>query len=333
MGSDIKYKVRNSARADCKFVFTDEISCGKACYTTDKGQTVVKLGKFKWSDLASDQEAVIAGVFANSLKYCLDHGAASAVVDMKTQGEDVSYLTYVLSEKAEDFFAANGDPDFRLVFLTPCAANAPSFDISERPRDIRLINVTGDFRFLSESSHAIVINRSFEEKDDYLRKKFESFSAGLDNVLPFAEYLKKLIVDKGVPKKPSGEPAYHIVYKASGISSHAFSKIINGVVKHPQKGTVAALSIGLKLNIEEAEKLYFAAGHILGRSEFLDKVIRFFISERIYSIDTVNECLVAYKMPTIGEQMRESDDYSDGAKKKKPAKKAKTKTKITKKYL
>ena len=139
----------------------------------------------------------------------------------------------------------------------------------------------------------------FGEYGDKLRPEFEEYAAGLKGNKIFAEYLNELIENKGVKK-------YSDLYKASGISKSTFSKIMNFDRPHrPSKGTVAALAIGLALNIDEAQELYNAAGYYLGFSEPTDKIVRFFIHKQIYDIDEVNFCLFYYGLPILGERVRE----------------------------
>lgn len=150
------------------------------------------------------------------------------------------------------------------------------------------------------SKHQIVTqNQSFGDYGDKLKPEFEYYTDQFVSQKSFAEYLSELIDKKGISK-------YSEVYRASGISKFTFSKIMNFSRSHqPSKGTVAALSIGLKLTIDEAQKLYNAAGYYLGYSDFVDRVIRFFISKQIYDIDEVNYCLLYYEQPILGERVRE----------------------------
>lgn len=142
-------------------------------------------------------------------------------------------------------------------------------------------------------------NHVFGDLGNELKEKFERFAAA-NSGQPFNQYLVQLMYQKGCVDSPS-------VYKAAGISKYTFSKIMNYKRNHkPSKETVAALTIGLKLNIKEAEELYHAAGYHLGTGDFVDKVIRFFISERLYDIDEVNICLSQYGHPPLGEKLRDT---------------------------
>lgn len=145
------------------------------------------------------------------------------------------------------------------------------------------------------------VNNSFGDTNDNLEPKFRGFIKNLESEKPFRVYLIDLINSRGYRK-------FSEVYKASGISKYTFSKIINFNINpphKPSKETVAALAIGLNLDISEAQEFYNAAGYYLGTTEFIDKVIRFFINESIYKIAEINYCLNYYGYPPLGERARE----------------------------
>ncbi len=143
------------------------------------------------------------------------------------------------------------------------------------------------------------VNHLFGDRGDPLKERFEEFNSQLRGT-KFKDYLITLIDEKGYEK-------YSEVYKTAGISKYTFSKILNFSKDHkPSKDTVAALTIGLKLSLEDAQKFYHCAGYHLGTEDLVDKVIRFFISESLYDIDEVNYCLYYYKHPILGEKPRDS---------------------------
>lgn len=144
------------------------------------------------------------------------------------------------------------------------------------------------------------VNHSFGDYGDPLKGKFEKFDSLQYKGPNFRDKLIEFI-DKGGYTKNSQ------VYKAAGISKYTFNKILSFAKNHrPSKDTVAALTIGLKLNIEEAQDLFHSAGYHLGTTDRVDRIIRFFISESIYNIDEVNFCLYYYGYPILGEKPRES---------------------------
>ncbi len=144
-----------------------------------------------------------------------------------------------------------------------------------------------------------VVNHSFGDRGDPLKERFEEFDSNLRGDINFRDYLIALIEEKGYEK-------YSQVYKDAGISKYTFSKILNFSKEHkPSKDTVAALTIGLKLNLDDAQKFYHSAGYHLGTTDLVDRVVRFFISESLYNIDEVNYCLYYYGHPILGEKPRD----------------------------
>lgn len=147
----------------------------------------------------------------------------------------------------------------------------------------------------------IKVDQVFGMGGDPLKKKFIEFEKGLEYAKPFREHLLGLIDERNYRKDSE-------VYKAAGISKYTYSKITSFKINpphKPSKDTVAALSIGLKLSLEEAQKLYNSAGYYLGTTEFVDRVVRFFINEDLYDIDEVNYCLDYYGYPPLGERSRD----------------------------
>lgn len=159
------------------------------------------------------------------------------------------------------------------------------------------------FNKLNENLNKPIVQtvyHSFGIQGDSLKEQFEEFDSHLRGAVKFRDYLNTLINERGYEK-------YSEVYKAAGISKYTFSKILNFNKEHkPSKDTVAALTIGLKLNLDDAQKLYHSAGFHLGTTDLVDRVIRFFISESRYDIDEVNYCLCCYEHPILGEKPRDS---------------------------
>ena len=274
------------AEADCRIVFSARLENGKLRYETEDGKTVATLGEFVWIDGEHDEEEKFRRSIGRVLRYCADNDAKTAAIDLSAS-DDAFFITGILSEEVERFTAENDSADPSATFIV-------RIPLKEGP------TLDG---FRKEVSDETTVEQSFGDPGDPLQGRFEKFRKDLGSAeVPFGLYLKDLIDRKGVKRYPSGYPVNSTVYKAAGISKDAFSKIITLKVKHPDKGTVAALAIGLRLDLEEAEEMYIAAGHYLGKTEFLDKVIRFFIKEQIYDIDEVNYCLYAYNRPLLGER-------------------------------
>lgn len=95
------------------------------------------------------------------------------------------------------------------------------------------------------------------------------------------------------------------VYKDANIDRRLFSKIISNEGYTPTKGTVLALAIALKLNLDETTSLLKSAGYALSHSSKSDIVVEFFISQTDghYNIDVVNDALEHFNLPTLGSRL------------------------------
>ena len=89
------------------------------------------------------------------------------------------------------------------------------------------------------------------------------------------------------------------IYHNANLSKQAFSKVISGTVV-PKKSTVLALSIALRLSLEETETLLMKAGHALSDADEADIIVKFFIEQQRYDVQLVNEALFYYDQPLLG---------------------------------
>lgn len=117
--------------------------------------------------------------------------------------------------------------------------------------------------------------------DDHLRKLDDSFSASL----------LKLIDAKGMTDAEC--------YKKAGIDRRHFSKMRNSDY-HPKKSTVLALCVALSLNKSESLALLEKAGYTLSNSSVRDLIVDFYIVNKKWDIDLINETLYKYDQPLLG---------------------------------
>ncbi|MBO7463791.1 MAG: hypothetical protein J6T96_14480 [Bacteroidales bacterium] len=95
------------------------------------------------------------------------------------------------------------------------------------------------------------------------------------------------------------------VYKDANIDRRLFSKIISNEGYSPTKGTVLALAIALKLNLDETTSFLKSAGYALSHSSKADLVVEYFIdnADGNYNIDVVNDALEYFGQPTLGSRL------------------------------
>ena len=278
-------KCDQSSFVGCCVVFSDRMENGKVRFQTEDRTTVATVGKLVWIDGEHEEEEKLRRSFNRVLGYCTDSGVTAILIDLSEENDTV-YLTNVLLEETSSFLSDKDEEKSAwTVTVRVPTQNSPVLE-----------------EFKNDVSNQTVSCQSFGDYGDPLKERFERFNKELSPAVPIGVYLIDLIARKGIKKYPSGYPVYSLVYKASGISKYTFSKILTQKVNHPTKETVAALTIGLRLDIQEAQDFYNAAGYYLGTTDFIDKVIRFFIKEGKYDINEVNNCLYAYNRPLLGEQ-------------------------------
>lgn len=109
----------------------------------------------------------------------------------------------------------------------------------------------------------------------------------------FSEMLSKFMTLKG---KTSAE-----VYNNANIDRRLFSKIHLDKNYKPRKTTVLALAIGLKLSLQETQTLLERAGYAFSHALKFDIIVEYFIAKKIYDIYKINEVLLDYNQPLLGD--------------------------------
>ena len=110
--------------------------------------------------------------------------------------------------------------------------------------------------------------------------------------LSFQKHLLDLIIEKDIDNT--------VVYKSSNVSKGAFSKIMCGDTKKPQKKTVLGFCIGLKLSLEEAEELLASADMAFNPYNKRDKLVIQCLIHGQYNIQEVNAMLYVCGQPLLG---------------------------------
>ena len=89
------------------------------------------------------------------------------------------------------------------------------------------------------------------------------------------------------------------VYRRAGIDRRHFSKMRNRNY-HPSKSTVLALCIGMSLTKDESDALLEKAGYTLSRSSMQDLIVEYFLVNKNWDIDAVNQSLYEHDQPLLG---------------------------------
>ncbi len=106
-----------------------------------------------------------------------------------------------------------------------------------------------------------------------LREHAETFSCMLD----------RLIAERGM-----NGPA---CYRKARVHKSVYSKIMSSIYYKPAKITALAFALALELPWEELKALLASAGYAMTRTSKADTVVEYFVRNRIYDIDEINEAL------------------------------------------
>ena len=83
------------------------------------------------------------------------------------------------------------------------------------------------------------------------------------------------------------------VYKRANIDRKLFSKIRSNSDYQPRKSTALALSVALRLSLDETRDLLERAGKA-------DLIVEYFITREKYDIFIINQALFSFEQPTLG---------------------------------
>ena len=174
-----------------------------------------------------------------------------------------------------------------------------------------------DYAFLGDAKNWHIPPEAFEDKDmreetvshSYSFNAFPSLGgfreekasrpgtpSSLDKLirevdLGFSKTLLQLIDEKGMTDSEC--------YKKANVDRRLFSKIRSDSDYHPKKTTALAFCVALSLSAKEAESLLDKAGYSLSYSSVTDVIVRYFLDNRQWDIDLVNQALYEYDQPLL----------------------------------
>ncbi len=139
-------------------------------------------------------------------------------------------------------------------------------------------------RILYNKSAVLPISESNFDKSLYMVDRKDELS--------FRDHLTKLLIEKNIDNK--------VAYKRSNVTKGAFSKILCGDTKNPQKKTVLGFCIGLRLTLAESAELLASADMAFNPYNKRDLLVMQCIETGQYDIDEINAMLFACEQPLLG---------------------------------
>ncbi len=154
-----------------------------------------------------------------------------------------------------------------------------------------------------------------ECKPDFLYKEIKSATPGKPRAVGASysmrassdmdSFLESTLDENGVAKKLNlymyeRDITTAMIYERCFVDRRLISKITSQSNYHPSKSTMLALCIGLQLNLQEGEEFLNLAGYSFSNTSKYDLMIKFFLKNEIYDLDTINDLLYQYHQPCLG---------------------------------
>lgn len=146
----------------------------------------------------------------------------------------------------------------------------------------------------------------FSLKDNYSEKSVNAFMQNLSVSSAFSE---STVLDESIDMSFVDKMLEHInrkqlrdstVYKTAQVDRRLFSKIVSDRTYKPAKDTCIAFVLALQLPLDDAIDLLSRAGYTLSHSSKRDVIIEYFIRERVYNLNDINDVLYRLGQKVLG---------------------------------
>lgn len=126
----------------------------------------------------------------------------------------------------------------------------------------------------------------------YFEESIDDYIIDDNNAPTFSKLVKKIMEEKGFTSKD--------IYKNSLINRKLFSALNVNDEYVPSRETAIMYCIALKLNYNESSNLMKTAGYSFYEYSNFDRVIKYFLDNKIYNIDKINDALYYYTNKCLG---------------------------------
>lgn len=120
----------------------------------------------------------------------------------------------------------------------------------------------------------------------------EEYIVNEKDSLTFSKLVKKTMDEKGISSKD--------IYKNSLINRKLFSALNVNDDYIPSRETAIMYCIALKLSYEDSVKLMKSAGYSFYEYSNFDQIVKYFLDNKIYNIDKINDALYYYTKKCLG---------------------------------
>lgn len=198
---------------------------------------------------------------------------------------DANYVVKINAAAPKCIEESTGVVDGADIFAEECVILEPLEDKKPKKR-----SVFGEKRSKNKESAAELSVGAAARPVMASRRKLDNLMNEIGDT--FSQKLLKLIDDRQLKDSD--------VYNRAGIDRRHFSKIRNDVNYAPTKKTVFALAIALGLSLDESIDLLKSAGFSFSNSSKFDIIVKYFIENKEYDMNLINDVLDQYGQQVLG---------------------------------